>query len=389
MFSYQVTEGRILEALQSVQDNSYDAVFCDPPYGLGGKVNLREMLSYWAAGLEYETGPGFMAADWDVLPGPGTWAEIMRVTKPGGYLLAYGGTRTEDLLSVSIRLGGWERFDRAEWVYASGFAKSHNIAKATDSDTWAGYGTALEPAHEPVLCFRKPIDRTYANTALEWGSGGLNIDGCRVPITDGRKVARNNSAGANGWKNSSGGPNSAALNGEPAGSWPKNFIIDDSLEIEGLFPVDGKGSKARFFYSAKCSQAERHAGLEDLEGVQRDPTRNADQASMNGGEGNPYNRGAKEVKNNHPSVKPIAVNEYFSRLIVPPAALRSEAKLLVPYSGSGSEMIGAMFAGWQHVHGVEMVPRHAEIARHRLAYWIAEKERQDALNFQLEMFHNV
>lgn len=264
----------------------------------------------------------------------------------------------------------------------------------------------------PILCFRKPRTATYAQTAIQHGSGTLNIDECRIDLADGANLARNNHAGDNGWKNSSGGMNGAALRAEqglsPQGRWPANVIFDEeaaalldeqSRELtSGKIQSDHKrnGSKpwftgeamnesygdtvgaSRFFqvlpafvYKAKSSTAERNAGI-SAQGRQRDAGRNAEQASMNGGEGNPYNRGAQEVKNFHPTVKPLSLTEYLARLIVPPKEYRAEARLLVPFSGSGSEMIGALMAGWLNVDGIELTPEYAELAEQRLAHWREE-----------------
>lgn len=218
----QVSCGDVLEQTRQFPDNTFDAVFCDPPYGLGKTPDMTELLTHWLNGKEYDTGGGFMGKTWDVVPGPAVWRELYRVAKPGAYLLAFGGTRTADLLSIAIRLAGWQRWDEIMYVFGSGFPKSYNIGNVVES--FAGYGSALKPSFEPILCFRKTVDQTYAHNALAHGCGGLNIDECRVPITDGATMARNNKPGDNGWKNSSGGANHAALHGEPAGRWPANLL---------------------------------------------------------------------------------------------------------------------------------------------------------------------
>lgn len=470
-------EGKVTDYTREIPDNTYDAVFSDPPYSLGKDPDPVALLSAWLQNGEYDWGRGFMGKDWDGIPGPETWRELLRVTKPGGYLAVFGGTRTEDWLSVACRLGGWQRFDRIEWVYSSGFPKSHNISKAIDkaagvtgkwgdyktkdhakkrkpgnermhdgyqrpwrdnpdaedrqarqylpaaelAKSWDGYGTALAPSHEPIILFRKPTDGTYANNAETWGCGGLNIEGSRIPITDNAIMARNNKYGSNGWKNSSGGPNSAAINGNPSGRWPKNLIIDGSDEVNALFPQTGisrggrkkstkngvalklgqdisaeaargdpgygdQGSAARFFYQAKASPSERHAGLDDIPAAQRDHSRNADQPSQNNGDGNPYNRGAAIVKNSHPTVKPLELCEYIAYLLLPPPAYRSTARILIPFAGSGSEAIGAMLADWENIDAVELLAEHLEIARLRAVYWEEQKRAFDRASSQLSLF---
>lgn len=427
--NYRIANSKIDYALMPVPDNAYDAVFCDPPYGLGGKEpDYVELLTAWMNDEEYNTGKGFMASDWDVLPGPKTWRELLRVTKPGGCLFAFGGTRTVDLLGMAIRLAGWQRFDTGAWIYSSGFPKSYNLAKAAENHDWDGYGTALAPSWEPILMFRKPVDGTYAHNAEHWHCGGLNIEGCRIPLQSGDNLARNNKTGSNGWKNSSGGKNTAALEGNPTGRWPKNLLHDGSPDAVAQFPYTksgsgrcvkrqsgteffgntsasyGKesrpagtegisygdeGSASRMFYCAKSAPNERHAGLDHLPGRQRDETRNAQQASMNGGVGNAYNRGSQEVKNHHPSVKPLMLTEYFSKMILPPEFYRPHARLLVPYCGSGSEMIGAMLAGWQHIDGIEMNESFVEIAYARLAHWDKVKAKRDIEESQLGLFDMI
>ena len=399
--SYTLHCGDCLDIMQAMSGDTYDAVFCDPPYGIS-----------------------FMNRRWDHgVPSVDVWAEVYRIAKPGAYLLAFGGTRTWHRLAVNIEDAEWELFDTIMYMYGSGFPKSHNISIAIDKaagatrevvgskvglpgyrngDTgphgnaygnglsngnakstitapatpaaaaWDGYGSALKPSYEPVLCFRKPVDGTYAHNAIAHGCGGLNIDACRVPMTDGATMARNNKPGDNGWKNSSGGANHAALHGEPAGRWPANLIHDSSDEVLALLPYtethgrtgsnkngnplakayDGgwkttggthgsnSGSAARFFYTAKASKSERNAGIDG--------------------------------SNPHPTVKPLALTEYLARLILPPSAYRDTARILIPYAGVGSEAIGAMRAGWQNIDGIELDAEYCEINRRRFAHWQTE-----------------
>lgn len=383
---YTLIKADVLEHLAQVRDNTYDAAFCDPPYALG-----------------------FMNSHWDKeLPGADVWAEILRVCKPGAHLLSFGGTRTFHRLMCYIEDGGWILRDTICWTYGTGFPKSVRLEKLTGDDVWTGYGSALKPAWEPITVAMKPLDKNYANNALQWQLAGLNIEGCRVPIEDGAIMARNNAPGDNGWKNSSGGPNTAALEGEPSGRWPANLVLDGSDEVLAAFPTTGKstggrtanisktstiygggkglgqdlspdevrgdpgygdqGSAARFFYCAKASQAERNAGLSSLTGKKRDESRNAEQASMNGGEGNPYNRGAREVKNHHPTVKPLALTTWLATLIVPPAIYRNSARLFVPYCGSGSEIVGALKAGWRNIDAIDSDMSYLQIADLRIEH---------------------
>lgn len=234
----------VLDWAREYDGPKFHACLCDPPYGLGQPPDMAEVLTHWLNGDDYEhQGGGFMQRSWDAfVPGPKVWAALRAHCHPGAYLFAFGGTRTADLLSIAIRLGGWERFDEIDWVYASGFPKSHNISKAIDKvagvertefDTrpiaypdsncwgkpnsnsvpqnfgiggsggkkqntdgqgniivskpatdlariWDGYGTALKPAHEPILCFRNPLVGTYAENCVVTGAGALWIDGARI-----------------------------------------------------------------------------------------------------------------------------------------------------------------------------------------------------------------
>jgi hypothetical protein len=291
-------------------------------------------------------------------------------------------------------------------------------APATDAArTWAGYGSALKPSVEPILCFRKPRTSTYAATAQEHGTGCLNVDGTRIGTNSTPRKDPHNGNMTNALVEVRPWMKRRIENGEPLkgdfdgnqGRWPANCIFDEIAaavldEMSGEL-TSGGGNKSRrsdtahtavfgnynaplpdvreidtggasrffkvlpsFIYEAKSPQAERSAGLNG-NARQRDASRNAEQPSMNGGEGNPYNRGAQEVRNFHPTVKPVALTEYLARLIVPPKEYRADARILIPFSGSGSEMIGALIAGWLNVDGIELMEEYVAIARQRLEHW--------------------
>lgn len=155
--------GDCRQIMAAMDAESVDSIVTDPPYGLS-----------------------FMGKDWDHgVPGVHFWHEALRVAKPGAHLLAFGGTRTFHRLMVAIEDAGWEIRDTLMWVYASGFPKSKNL-----NGEWQGWGTALKPAWEPIILARKPLIGTVAENVLAWGTGGLNVDGCRVPVTD-EQYARN------------------------------------------------------------------------------------------------------------------------------------------------------------------------------------------------------
>ena len=164
-----IYEADCLRRLQTFPDNCVTAVVTDPPYGLSKQPDMREVLKHWLRGDDYvHTGSGFMGKSWDsFVPGPKVWEEVYRVLKPGGHVLSFGGTRTYDLMTMAMRLASLEIRDKIDfnldvngyksWVYGSGFPKSLNISKAIeklgsgDAKTWDGYGTALKPAHEPII----------------------------------------------------------------------------------------------------------------------------------------------------------------------------------------------------------------------------------------------
>jgi len=331
-----------LHAMQGLEDNSIDSIVTDPPYGLS-----------------------FMGKDWDHgIPGVVFWQEALRIAKPGCHLLAFGGTRTFHRLAVAIEDAGWEIRDTVMWVYGSGFPKSLNIGKAVDKITgakrevvgarevfgtarkvkgkqgigasytsagtgtefeehtiimdtkgtsaWEGYGTALKPAWEPVIVARKPIDGTVANNVLKWGTGGINIDGCRVGTENTLRTNGKTAIWSEGGMNTKQG-------GSIEGRFPANLIHDGSDEVVSGFPND----TSRFFYCAKASKSER-------------------------GEGN-----------NHPTVKPLALMRYLCRLVTPP-----DGVVLDPFCGSGSTLVGALQEGFRYL-GIEKDPDYVNIAYHR------------------------
>jgi site-specific DNA-methyltransferase (adenine-specific) len=274
--------GDALVRLKELDDNSVHSIVCDPPYGLGDPPPIREVLLSWLYSERYVAkGGGFMGKDWDsFVPSPDIWRECFRVLRPGGHLLAFFGTRTADLGSISIRLAGFERRDTVAWIYGSGFPKSLNIGKAIDAAAgaerevvgksrrhtskaqssiinpqgaggvpditapttdaakkWEGWGSALKPAFEPIAVFRKPLsEKTIAANVLEHETGGMNIDVCRVTTKDlaGRIYNNQNT----GWKCTS---KPSVIEGHATGRWPANVVHDGSDEVLEVFP-DTKGA---------------------------------------------------------------------------------------------------------------------------------------------------
>lgn len=289
----QVLHGDCLEVLKTLPDNSIDAIVSDPPYGLGTKQPTREDIIRYLQGNRLDTGGDFMGKDWEIPP-VSVWEQCYRVLKPGAHLLAFAGTRTFDMMSVGIRAAGFEDRDTVasmfgpsvlQWIYGSGFPKSLDIAKAIDrmmgvkgklirteqrmnepsgivnadrgagardfvereirepasdeAKKWAGWGTALKPAWEPILCFRKPTGQAVTRTVLEFGTGGLNIGGCRVGTEE-----RVNPPAGNVAQDLGGHGNSLqmSVHGMPGdaqptittGRWPSNVILNHTQDCRLL-----------------------------------------------------------------------------------------------------------------------------------------------------------
>ena len=344
--------GDCLEILKDIPDNSVDSVVTDPPYGLS-----------------------FMGKRWDYeVPSIEVWAECLRVLKPGGHLLSFAGSRTYHRMAVNIEDAGFEIRDQIMWVYGSGFPKSHNISKAIDkaagaerivvghrewndpmnkpytnahfggdrcrddkpmpitapatpeAKQWEGWGSALKPAHEPIVVARKPLIGTIVENVLEYGTGGLNIDGCRVATDENpsgkRRKGKPPIREGGVWNNDRRSAESFAeeRKGEAKGRFPANFIHDGSDEVVVSFP----NRTHRFFYCAKASKGERASG------------------------------------NNHPTVKPIALMQYLCRLVTP-----KNGVVLDPFMGSGTTGIAAKDCGYGFI-GIEREENYMEIAKHRI-----------------------
>lgn len=375
-------------------DNSIDAVVTDPPYGLSKQPDMNEVLRHWLNGDDYtHSGGGFMGKTWDsFVPGPSIWKEVFRVLKPGGHLLAFFGTRTYDLGTLAIRLAGFEIRDQIDWVYGSGFPKSLDVSKATSDEQWEGWGTALKPAHEPICVARKPLAGTVAENILQFGTGGMNIDGCRTELNGDFKSVANGRPSITGLSDNYDPTN--ANQPDTQGRWPANFIHDGSDKVVSLFPgkagaaapvkgteqsqastgnITGQrervpgafhadsGSAARFFYCAKASKSDRDEGVmlaivTAAEMTDREPDTDG-LNSPRAGAGR-----TSGARNNHPTVKPTALMQWLVRLVTPPGG-----KVLDPFTGSGSTGKACAIEGFEFI-GFEMDPHYCEIAKQRIAY---------------------
>jgi site-specific DNA-methyltransferase (adenine-specific) len=382
--------------MRGIPDDCIDSIVTDPPYELG-----------------------FMGKKWDstgIAYNVDMWRECLRVLKPGGHLLSFGGTRTYHRMACAIEDAGFEIRDMIEYFYGSGFPKSMDISKQIDKKAgaerkvigkrevskdytrnglrgdmlvlgnakatkinitepttpeakqWDGWGTALKPAHEPIVVARKPLsEKNVVDNVLKWGTGGINVDGCRIELNGEKNpsIARYNSTpqkGNNGWehKNRGGNFNEQTKKSMEQGRFPANLIFDEEAaamldeqtgtlksgkveswhksdtptgngnthgKMKGIATTRGfgdSGGASRFFYCAKASKKER-------------------------GEGN-----------NHPTVKPLALMRYLVRLITPPGGI-----VLDPFTGSGTTLIASKLEGFFYL-GIEREQQYCEIARQRV-----------------------
>lgn len=458
---FTLQSGDCREVLRILEESSMDVCVTDPPYELG-----------------------FMGKDWDsrgVSFQRETWAEVLRVLKPGAHLLAFGGTRTYHRIACAIEDAGFEIRDCIVWLYGSGFPKSLNVGKAIDqaggdapkqqaealraareaqglsraelaakvgcteasvrdweegrarakgrptewiipsaayrkrlreilpysedfrvctpggvdrqgdgtvyglghtgaqiigglsarAQAWKGFGTALKPAYEPIIVARKPLAGTVAQNVLEYSTGGLNIDGCRIQVNkdDAEAMKRCNTPGSGRMKKG-GSPIGTFARSSPTGEldtmqgrWPANVVLDEEAaqaldEQSGITKsgamkrevgaYDGtshtkmlrgksgpsnqhgdSGGASRFFYTAKVSPAERNAAGE----------------------------------NRHPTVKPLALMRYLVKLVTPPGGL-----VLDPFMGSGSTGVAAILEGDRFV-GIDLLPDHVSLAQQRILHY--------------------
>lgn len=347
--------GECLAEMRLMPDCCIDSIVTDPPYELG-----------------------FMGKTWDstgIAYSVDLWRQCLRVLKPGGHLLAFGGSRTYHRLAVAIEDAGFQIRDQIMWLYGTGFPKSMDVSKAIDkaagaerevlgmgntyceylergepckghgdaqksqsgqtihspvtapataaAKEWEGWGTALKPAHEPIVLARKPFEGTVAENVQRWRTGALNLDACRV----GAEKTTTHSRGSNGAFPKRPGEKTAEESGRIS---DQRTGLDTASVRTGKHPAnlihDGLEEPwAKFFYCAKASNKDR-------------------------GEGN-----------NHPTVKPNDLMRYLCRLVTPKGG-----NVLDPFCGSGSTGVAAVQEGFEFF-GIEQSPEYAEIANRRIA----------------------
>lgn len=430
---YKIMVGDNRVSLRELAENSVDAIVTDPPYGLefmgkdwdapwkampskefneiekgtlGGFTKLPnhsrvnnvkcEKCEKWKFSSNPCTceSPSFPPARQEAMQAFQDWCklwavEAYRVLKPGGHLLAFSGSRTYHRMACAIEDAGFEVRDQMMWVYGSGFPKSHNIAKKIEG--WDGWGTALKPAHEPIVLARKPLEGTVADNVMKWGTGAINIAGCRVgndavPLFSHRGEPNQIYSDGLGGSNRTGEKTTQ-------GRWPANLMHDGSEEVLELFPetksgelkgyksgggsnghLAGKdartytdstassGSAARFFYCPKASKRDRDEGCDNLEAKPFKTNQPYGDGPEARAEGN-----ARGSRNFHPTVKPTELMAYLCRLITPPGGL-----ILDPFMGSGSTGKAAIREGFRFV-GMELSQEYADIAAARIAHEAAKR----------------
>lgn len=348
-----VTLTNALDGLRQLPDNSVDAVITDPPYGLTeiSAKKLTDALSHWVSGdREYvPAGRGFMNNSWDrFVPPPALWDEALRVLKPGGYLVSFAGARTVDLMGLSIRLAGFRVRDIAAWIRADAFAKTPQ---------------SLKPGHEPIVMAQKPLAGTIEQNIAEWGTGGLNIDDCRVEYRNAADEAETKTKNAHGRFGTRHGGN--AVFGDfgdglredynPPGRWPSNTILSPAAAsgLDNAYPAstsragkprsgkagDGWGMTKGGTEHNDIGGPSRFFPLvdEDLDDIDHEFT---ELRFAYAGRAPVKERPVAEDGTKHPTVKPLSVMRWLVRLVAPHGGT-----VLDMFSGSGTTLEAAVLEG--------------------------------------------
>ena len=390
-------KGDCIKKLKGLKDNSVDSVVTDPPYEIG-----------------------FMGKGWDdsgIANNPKLWKEVLRVLKPGGHLLSFSHSRTYHRQAVAVEDAGFEIRDQIMWIYGSGFPKSHNIGKSVDkllgnerefvglgasqpaksghfagstadsinytedksrynppvtkgNSPYEGWGTALKPAHEPIVMARKPFNGAVAKNVLEYGTGGINIDECRIGYSEDDHVIKYKGY-SNGEYKSEYTKGTSYTHGNQVqintqGRFPANIIFDEE---------DNKEEWRRYFYCPKASKKDRDEGMKPTKVKNKRPIgvafnkeddlfgtkikgRDAGQDKLSV----PYKSRPSDRGNIHPTVKPTDLMAYLVRLVTPKGGV-----VLDPFMGSGSTGKGAIREGFDFI-GIEREDEYMEIAKTRIQH---------------------
>ena len=413
------------EAMKRLPDGSVHSVVCDPPYHLTsivkrfGKEDAAPVrVPEGGTGAYARASKGFMGKTWDggdVAFRVETWQEVYRVLKPGGHLLAFGGTRTYHRMACAIEDAGFEIRDSIHYTYGSGFPKSHNVAIGIDkaagamghrgkrvgvagnevagddvetarhvpehegitdeAKAWKGWGTALKPAHEIIVVARKPLEGTVAANCLKHGTGAYNIHACRVPHGDDVDMAavqrQQHSEGS-----IDGAFGAASLIGKeiptykPEGRWPANVLLSHDVNCSGesgcapgcpcaIVDEQSGGDGASRYFNVLPIEADDFAPFFYCSKASR-KEREAGLADLKEED--------KKVANDHPTVKSLALMEWCVKLVTPP-----EGAVLDPFMGSGSTGIAALRNGFSFI-GMEADEHYMDIAEARIRHHGGEPE---------------
>ena len=402
-----LVNGDCLEEVQKLVDKGIqvDSIVTDPPYHLTSIVERFGKEGSAPAkdkdGAFQRQSVGFMGKEWDggdIAFRKETWELFMKVLKPGGHLLAFSGSRTYHRMAVAIEDAGFDIRDQIMWLYGSGFPKSLNLGKSVDkklgneriktgqtkthsnkgmpqaeertaigagafgqeveeeitvgTSEWEGWGTALKPAHEPIVLARKPLsENSIVANVLKHRTGGINIDTCRI---EGEKQTRDSNPVMN------------------SGKYAQNENADreeTTPDTKGRFPANVMHNGlqedwARYFYCPKTSKAEKNRGLEDLP-IKKTSSMSGrrDSHDMEGYsiDNDVTGRFVTEKQNVHPTVKPIKLMKYLCRLVTPKGGT-----VLDPFMGSGSTGIAAKDEGFEFI-GIEREKEYFEIAERRIS----------------------
>lgn len=399
--------GDCLEVMDKLEADSIDAIITDPPYELN-----------------------FMGKGWDnagVSFNKETWVKCLRLLKPGGYLLTFGGSRTFHRIACAIEDAGFEIRDTIMWIYGSGFPKSMNISKGIEAKNkygkantiakrkveqnsdgkeykviqtnngamgekkivnrreykpvdssakqWSGWGTCLKPAFEPIIVARKPFKGSLVDNILEHGVGGLNIDECRVGNEEQAQLSRNVASGRfpaniihDGSEEATGGmPKTKGCQGKgfKKGDY-KSSAVNTTFSRGDCVPYNDFGSASRYFYCAKASKRDRDEGLDEFE--EKTKVFNGKSQSSSKEIKDVEKRFTTRLRNTHPTVKPTALMQYLVRLVCPKGSV-----ILDPFMGSGSTGKATAYenkdrnAGYSFI-GIEQDEQYLEIAKARIKY---------------------
>lgn len=431
MTKWKIYNQDVIEWAKSYNKGKFHALLTDAPYHLTSIVkrfgkNGSAPAQFGTDGVFSRSSAGFMGQEWDggdIAFRPETWAAFGEHLYPGSFGMAFSASRNWHRMAVAIEDAGFILHPTIFflWVQGQGFPKATKVK--ADGFEGRKYGLqALKPSVEPIIMFQKPYEGRPIDNIAQTGAGTLNIDGTRIPLEGGDEYVINefedgmkpfgNGAG-HSYKSKKVTPsrhhNGKVYNGvadgykrpgasmyqhktdwemQDGGRYPANLILDEESArrldqqtgvlksgkmlpehsrhtdesphgIYGKFDIDhplqetigDSGGASRFFfrvqeqideadpfyYHAKVNPKERNAGLDE--------------------------------KNPHPTLKPIGLMKYLATLLLPPAEY-TPRRILVPFSGVSSEMIGAGLAGWEHVVGIEFKEDYVNIGKKRLEYWL-------------------